>query len=236
MKKTYQNMNEHILPGEDLNQKVLGQASSPKPVRTRRPLMAVAAVLTLILLVTPVMAGNAPTIAELMYNVSPEMAARFVPVAAAVEKNGIRMEVVSASFHGATAEICISFEDLEGDRIDWSLRTESRKYLRGMDLFAGPGGGGLGIKNMDYNPETGKYMMVIEANYSFYSEWLGRYQTVDELFNGKITVCIDEISWKNTDGAKESLEGPWIVAVDVQESDYVGERDDGVPQITRPAE
>lgn len=233
MKKTYLNMNEHILPGADLNQKVMEQACVPKAGRTRRPLMAMAAVLALILLVTPVMASNAASIAELMYNVSPEMAARFMPVGKSVEKHGIRMEVVSASFHGPTVELCVSFEDLEGDRVKEvfsAVCTGESRYL-GMDLFTGPGSRSDLISDEKYDPITGKHYMIFTGNFAYYSGLLGRNLTVNELFHGKITFCIDEIQWKNDDGTVGVLEGPWMIRLDIEECDYVGET---IPNVTSP--
>ena len=231
MKKAFEAMNDRIIPGEELAGKVMEAVSAPKRVRTRRPLMAVAAVLAVILMVIPVMASNGARIAELMYNVSPEMAARFTPVGAFVEKHGIRMEVISASFHGPTAEICVSFEDLEGDRVREIFATMSDEYYLGMDPFVGPGSHSGRISDKYFDPETGKYMMIFTTTYGIYSNLLGRNLTISELFHGKITLCIDEVQWKNDDGTAERLVGPWMIGLNIEECDYVGVT---IPNATTP--
>lgn len=231
MKEVYDRMNSHIVPGEDLNSKVLDQVlTSSKPVRRFRPLIAAAAVLVLVFMALPVMAYCIPSVSELMFQVSPQMAARFTPIQLSDTVNGIRMEVVSASIHGATAEVCISFEDLESDRIDYRLRVDGDELL-GRNLFlSGSWGGGIG--NFAFDEVSGKAIMVIDQNYSFYSPLKGRYLTVRELFGSKITVQVDQIYWYLEDDSIESIAGPWRVTFKITESDYEGEHDDGVPVTT----
>ena len=229
MKHTYEMMNEHITPDPCLNDQVLEQVTF-KPKRSFRPLAAMAAILALILAATPVMAAYVPPIAELMYQVSPEMAARFSLVQKSDTENGIQMEVVSASIHGATAEVCISFEDLEGDRISEDLRVDGEDLL-GKSVFLS-GNWGSSIGNFSYDPKTGKAIMVLDYSFSFYSDLRGRYLTVDELFGGKITVKVDSLYWYTEDGGTETVAGPWRVTFKIDESNYVGEHDDGVPETT----
>lgn len=230
MKAQYQAMNEKILPKQELKGKVMEAAVPRRLPRFRTA--AIVAVLSLMILAVPVMAGYVPEVSELMYQVSPEMAARFTPVQESCTVDGIRMEVVSASVHGATAEVCISFEDLQADRISGDLRVDGEELL-GKDLFLkGSWGGSIG--KFDYDAESGKAIMVIEQNYSFWSSLRGRYLTVNELFNGKITVSVDRL-YRLAQGTEEILaEGPWRVSFQITESDYVGQRDDGVPLTTSP--
>lgn len=231
MKEAFDRMNTHIRPDPGLNSRVLDQIAAPaKTRRNFRPLAAVAAMLALIILATPVMAYCIPAVSELMFQVSPQMAARFTPVQVTDTANGIRMEVVSASIHGATAEVCISFEDVKADRIDYRLRTEGDELLGRNPFLHGSWGGGIG--NFAYDEESGKAIMVIEENYSFYSPVKGRYLTVRELFGNKITVQVDKLYWYLEDGGIESIPGPWRVTFKITESDYVGEHDDGVPATT----
>ena len=81
--------------------------------------IAVAAGLLLVINVSlPVLAGTFPTVYELMYLVSPAVAQFYQPVQLSDEYDGIRMEVVAAYIHEETAEIYITLQDLEGDRLD----------------------------------------------------------------------------------------------------------------------
>lgn len=231
MKEAFDRMNAHIRPDAGLDSRVLDQIATPaKPHRRFRPLVAAAAVLVLIVTAIPAMAYCIPAVSELMFQVSPQMAARFTPVQISDTVNGIRMEVVSASIHGATAEVCISFEDVEADRIDYRLRTQGDELLGRNPFLTGSWGGGIG--NFAFDEETGKAIMVIEENYSFYSPLKGRYLTVRELYGNKITVQVDALYWYLEDGTTESIPGPWRITFDITESNYVGEHDDGVPATT----
>ena len=81
--------------------------------------IAVAAGLLLVINASlPVLAGTFPTIYELMYLVSPAVAQFYQPVQLSDEYDGIRMEVVAAYIHEETAEIYITLQDLEGERLD----------------------------------------------------------------------------------------------------------------------
>lgn len=233
MKEQYQQMNQHINPSPELHQKVMERAL-PKSHRRFRPVAAVAAVLAFVLLVTPVMAAYVPAINELMYMVSPEMAARFSPVQRSCSNNGVKMEVVSASIHGAVTEVYISIEDLEGNRVNGQTRAESDEYLLGRSLFLGSGNWGSGVSAAKYDPETGKAFVLIEENYSFYSTLLGRYLTSKEIYGGRMTVFVEELKCYDENGLMQTIKGPWRVTFDIDESGYVGERDDGVPVTTSP--
>lgn len=69
-------------------------------------------------LAMPAAAASVPAVYEALYAVSPAAAQFFKPVQLSCEDNGIRMQVASAYIHGDTAEIYVSLQDLEGERID----------------------------------------------------------------------------------------------------------------------
>ena len=189
-KEEYIRMNEKIYPDPALNAAVLEKVT-PRRRKVLRPAAAIAAALVVAMLAVPVTAAYVPAISDLMYQVSPEMAARFTPIQESCTKNGIRMEVVSASIHGATAEICISFEDLEGDRISAATRMEDDELYGINPFISGSMAGGYG--DCAFDEETGKLILVIDRSMSFYSEAKGHYLSVDELFDGKMTVSVDEL-------------------------------------------
>ena len=86
--------------------------------RWSRGIVVAAGLLLVINVSLPVLAGTFPTIYELMYLVSPAVAQFYQPVQLSDEYDGIRMEVVAAYIHEETAEIYITLQDLEGDRLD----------------------------------------------------------------------------------------------------------------------
>lgn len=234
LKTEYNRMNEKINPDDTLRACVMKKIA-PRQGKKFRPAAAIAVVLIVVLMAFPVMAAYVPAINELMFQVSPEMAARFTPIQERDTRNGICMEVVSASVHGATAEVCISFEDLEEDRINGNIFTGGEQLLGKNSFLNGSWGGGIG--HFSFDEETGKAIMVIEENNSFWSNRKNRYLTAKELYGGKITVQVDYLY---VPGEKEDgqyyeqivARGPWRVTFPITESSYVGEHDDGVPMVT----
>ena len=191
MKAAFHKLNDRINPGEDLREKVFSRIERKTAVRLRPVTAMMLTVLVMLLMATPVMATE--PVQDLMYQVSPEMAARFSPIRESDTDNGIKMEVLSASVHGATAEICISFEDLEGNRLTrQSMPEQFHTQFTGMTALRTGAWGGT-IKDMDFDEETGKLILVLERTFHFYDENAGRNLTVQELFDGKMTVCLDRL-------------------------------------------
>lgn len=234
LKTEYNRMNEKINPDAALKASVM-EKTAPRQGMKFRPAVAIAAMLVAVLMAFPAMAAYVPAVNALMFQVSPEMAARFTPIQESCTKDGIRMEVVSASIHGATAEVCISFEDLEGERIDSRISIGGGRLLGKNPFLSGSWGDGIGYFSFDES--SGKAIMVIEENNSFWSNRKDRYLTAKELYSGKITVQVDYLYVvdETEDGEyceQIVAEGPWCVTFPITESSYIGERDDGVPAIT----
>ena len=189
MEQLFKKMNDSIIPDSRLNTAVL-EAASPRKRLSFRPLSAVAAVLAVILLATPVMAAYVEPVNELLYQLSPEMAERFTPIRKTINKNGIQMEVLSASVHGNVAEIVVSFEDLEGERITRNFlpEFEIRHYSPFLTLVSGMRVEGLTDDCSGYDPETGKapYLLTFHC----------LEQNLAELFDNKITlICEQGYRW-----------------------------------------
>lgn len=205
MKERFQRMNEAIQPPEGWMERILENLPRRSSGRLLRPLGAVAAVLTVILLATPVMAVYIPAVGELMYRVAPEVAARFVPVRGSCEANGIRMEVVTSSVHASTLEVYLCFEDREGDR----LREQTLPFgvtllqpedgIRGARQYEAAPGVVLatgGTVDSFYDPETGAVTMLYSERYHYVEEGTDRFLSIRELFGEDLTVRVD---WLETD-------------------------------------
>lgn len=106
MKATYRKMNEKIQPDPELNGAVMERIAPRRRVNFR-PLTAVAAMLAVILLATPVMAECIPWILE---RIAPELVEEFVPVQRSNTNNAITMEVVAASIDGDVAELVVKLQ------------------------------------------------------------------------------------------------------------------------------
>ena len=192
MKAAFHKMNESINPSPGLKDKVFDRITE-KPTVTFRPLAAVAAMLVAVMLATPAMAANVPAVSDWLYRVSPEMAERFTPIRESCTRNGIKMEVVSASIHGATAEVCISFTDMEGTRLNQNSMPEllETRFLGRLANMSGTWGSGINEK--EYDAESGILYLIMEQNFSIYSEKDLRYLDVAELFDNKLTISADKL-------------------------------------------
>jgi hypothetical protein len=111
MKEAFDRMNAHIRPDAGLNSRVLDQIAAPaKTRRNFRPLAAVAAMLVLIILATPVMAGHTPLVNDLLYTISPELAEHYAPVQLSDTDQGITLEVMAAKVTDSSAEFVVRLE------------------------------------------------------------------------------------------------------------------------------
>ncbi|HJA91512.1 MAG TPA: hypothetical protein H9717_00050 [Candidatus Eisenbergiella merdipullorum] len=106
-------------------------------------------------LLAAVAAGSMPAY-EILFSLYPETAKRLTPVQVSCEDNGIRMEVEAVYVHADTAEICLSMQDLAGERIDETV-----------DLFdsysicsSGDSSGTCSL--IDFDPESGKAFFLVQ--------------------------------------------------------------------------
>ena len=126
-KEQYKRMNDRIMPDRALLEELLREAEEQRNRKENRGkyflrtlakcAVTAGAACLCISIAMPVMAAN-PVIHQLMYQMSPELAQKFVPIQMSDEDQGIRMEVVAVNIHDNEAQIYITLQDLEGDRID----------------------------------------------------------------------------------------------------------------------
>lgn len=114
--KWHKKWNDKIRENKIRENKIQGKQNHNR--RCGRGIAVAAGLLLVINVSLPVLAGTFPTVYELMYLVSPAVAQFYQPVQLSDEYDGIRMEVVAAYIHEETAEIYITLQDLEGDRLD----------------------------------------------------------------------------------------------------------------------
>lgn len=96
------------------------QAANTTPKRhiANRWIAAAACLCLLLGLATPALAANVPAFCDALYQIAPAAAQYFRPVQQSCEDQGIRMEVAAVYIHEDTAEICVTMQDLTGDRLD----------------------------------------------------------------------------------------------------------------------
>lgn len=173
---TYHKMNEKILPDPALDQAVLEKAVPRHTIRLR-PAALLAVVLVIVIMVTPVLAVQIPAVQDLMHFVSPEMASRFTPIQESCKKNGVRMEVISASLHGRVIELYVT---LEGDAI--TENTLINDYsIQGIVDYAS------GIENLGYDEESGKLTCLITMQNT-------AEDTAKAIEGSKVTVKLNQLT------------------------------------------
>ena len=160
-KERYRGYNENIRPVPELINELEEVAQEQKNAfrkgifKAIRGTATVAAAIMCFCVVMPVLAMTVTPIYQLMYQVSPELAQFFKPVQMEDEYQGIRMEVVSVYIHENEAQIYVTLQDLEGDRIDAS--TDLYDSYRINTPFSSVGS----CSRIDYDPETKKATFLI---------------------------------------------------------------------------
>lgn len=122
--------------------------------------LCIAAVLILCLTtVLPVLAVTETEVGyDIVYTISPAIAQRLKPVQRSCVYDGIRMEVISANVSGDTAEVYISMQDLEGDRIDETIDLLDSYYInRSFDCQ-----GGCEFAGYDEETKTATFLIRIQ--------------------------------------------------------------------------
>lgn len=144
-----------------------------------------------------VVAGSVPGVYEWLYLASPKTAQFFKPVKKISEKNGIRMEVVSAYIHDNVAEIYITLEDLTGERIDETVDLYDSYSIH--QPFSASGS----CQRISYDEETGKVLFLIRV-----TQWED-----EDIIGDKMTFSVREFIGLKTE--YEYLP----VNIDLQEAD-----------------
>lgn len=145
----------------------------------------VAAVITCMTASVPVIAAATEneTLYQAMYFISPEIAQKLKPVRMSCVDQGIKMEVEAAYIFENEANIIVSMQDLEGDRVDATMDLyDSYNINRPFDSSGF-------CSRLDYDEETGKATFLITI-----SQWGNR-----NIGGNKITFSIKEfLSHKKT--------------------------------------
>lgn len=106
-----------------IDSRFVEEADSPTPKIKRKPsvlkLSLVAVIITLCMaLIVPTFATYVAHPDEFLYAVFPSIAQKLKPVQMSCTDNGIKLEVISANVTDSEAQVYVSLQDLEGDRVD----------------------------------------------------------------------------------------------------------------------
>ncbi len=108
-----------------IDEKLIAEAKTPNKILNfgakRIVSILVAAVLCFALAINAAAMVYGTTVDEMLYAFFPSAVQAFTPVQLSCEYDGIKMEVISAEIDGDEAQVYISMQDLEDDRIDRSI-------------------------------------------------------------------------------------------------------------------
>ncbi len=167
MKEVYQNMQSRITADEALIERTLA-AAEIRPKRKhilKYTAIAAAAACLITLGSVPVLAANVPAFYEALYRLSPETAQLFKPIQMSCEDQGIRMEVTAVHFSEAenSVQVCLTVQDLEGERLDLGTDMRSGYWFGPPDL----GWGSVsGVENLEYDAETRTLTVLLESSFN----------------------------------------------------------------------
>lgn len=184
IEKKYRHMFDQISPEPQLVEEMCAKAGRQKKSegmragrgRMLRTAVACAALVLAVFAGMPLLAESAPQVYRVIQMVSPAAAQFFRPVKKSCVYDGIKMEVESVYIHEETAEIYVSMQDLEGDRIDATTDLfDSYSIDRPFESVSG-------CAPIGYEEETGKAVFLIRI-----SQWGNR-----KIEGDKITFSVRE--------------------------------------------
>lgn len=130
-KKDYKSLYEQINPSEQLLAQTIRIAQHSKSSwwarhagitgRWKMPALAAGAFCICVLAAAPLLTCKVEAVYQILYQISPHMAQFFMPVHKTDIQNGIKMEVVSVGIGEDMAQVYLSMQDLEGDRVDETM-------------------------------------------------------------------------------------------------------------------
>ncbi|MEG0742533.1 MAG: hypothetical protein RR521_09890 [Clostridia bacterium] len=125
LKTLYQQMIDQVKPNPTLVQAVVLQAQrtaqAPSPPAHRRSAWILALALVCSMAAFTALASSSDTVYQWLYQLSPAIAQHLKPIQLSCEDNGIRMTVAAAYIHESCAEIIITVQDLQANRIDETI-------------------------------------------------------------------------------------------------------------------
>lgn len=149
---------DSIVPDNEQRSRMLNEILDKKEdlnnMKYRRPKFIIIAA-TICLMTTTVIATNIPAFQNLLEKISPNMAEFIEPIEEVSISEGIKMEVVAAARYDNMVKAYITFQDLEGNRID-----ENLSFL---DYYTIEGANNCGWGLIDYDEEEKKATILVEA-------------------------------------------------------------------------
>lgn len=159
LKQIYQESYDEIRPARELVEDMLEDARTERRKWMQYAVLRPVAVVMLGVIVlfggTSVIAQNVGFVYGIIERTSPKLADLFVPVQESSTKAGIRMEVEAVYLEDKSAQVLISFQDTQEDRIQGPVELYDSYYLSSLSSLDASWVTG-GCSYVGYDQETGK--------------------------------------------------------------------------------
>lgn len=181
VENSYRSMNESILPDRTLIEDTLarmerGEAPKRRPRRLRRIITLSAAAAVAAGCITPALATHVPAVYQALYAISPAVTQALMPVHEACEKNGVRMEVVSAAVTDDTVAMYLALTDTNGSLFG----TRAPAFSKGWTLNSPVTAVAATDTMISYDAQTHTAVFYLELT----------YQDIQSFPNGKYTFSL----------------------------------------------
>ena len=152
--EVYLRMNEKLHPSPSRIEEVAKYAHRKQRIRLKRTAVAVLTSAAVLCGGMTLGASASEDFRQMLYDISPEIAATFSPVMESCVSDGIRVTVEAVHLNNDDAEVIVAFEDLTGERdMEYFDLCDSYSLTRGLLPYSGEIASS-GITS-DYDPETG---------------------------------------------------------------------------------
>lgn len=196
MKKLFKSMNDRIRPADGLPDQVMEQTTAGNRWANFRPIAAVAAVLVLVFMATPVLAEHIPWILE---RIAPELTKEYVSVEFSDTDNGITMEVTAASIHGNVAGLVVK---IEGEALVEPVGVAPFIEVNGARPTKTTISSLLDYEGAEADRAKGIYYYQVEITYSGGTTW-------EEILGDEMTIVLSEVRISGF-ASEEAVEVPII--------------------------
>ncbi|WP_343208669.1 DUF4179 domain-containing protein [Anaerolentibacter hominis] len=139
-----------------------GQLRRGRTMRIVKPVVAVFAAALILCTAVPAAAAHIPGFYRAVEQFSPGLADLLIPVNKSCTDQGIRMEVEAIEIEGKRAEVYVSIQDVEGDRISGQADFYDRYGLKSSSGSSVMGG----CSFLDYDEATGKAYFKLDVETS----------------------------------------------------------------------
>ena len=194
MKNAMQSKLPEVPEGFDarISKQIVELTAEPERRTGLRAGWVAALVMVLVLGIATALAATNERVNAWLYEFWPEAAATLMPADTSCEKEGIRLELVSASVDDGMLNMVFSLEDVEGDRINENTEVDATIEWEGVESR--------------YDAEQKKMLLTWSTEYEYHKEpENGAYELEIAILKNHRTIHVDLLPYLKKYGSQGSL-------------------------------